>query len=271
MWGHGLRGLDLTGIFEIAPAIGPVRLGRDAMDTLQRTIHNSDMPVVCRSCEARHGGLCGVLTPAQLLELNRQSSRKRFETGNELLGQGELVPYYANILSGVIKLSKMMSDGRQQIVGLQFAPDFLGRPFNAESSMTAEAATDVEICLFPRRVVDRMIGEVPNMERKLHGQSLKELDEARDWMLTLGRKSAQEKVASFLHLIATHIDPEKGNVSCFDLPLSRADIADFLGLTIETVSRQMTKLKKEGIIQIENNRHITVPDLDALNDAAGND
>ncbi|WP_288426862.1 transcriptional regulator FnrN [uncultured Agrobacterium sp.] len=241
------------------------------MDTLQKTIHNSDMPVVCRSCEARHGGLCGVLSPAQLSELNRQSSRKKYEAGNELLGQGELVPYYANILNGVIKLSKMMSDGRQQIVGLQFAPDFLGRPFSAESNMTAEAATDVEICLFPRRVVDRMINDVPNMERKLHGQSLKELDEARDWMLTLGRKSAQEKVASFLYLIATHIDPEKDDKSCFDLPLSRADIADFLGLTIETVSRQMTRLKKEGIIQIENNRHITVPNLDALNDAAGND
>jgi len=241
------------------------------MDTLQKTIHNSDMPVVCRSCEARHGGLCGVLNPTQLIELNRHSSRRKYDAGNELLGQGELVPYYANILNGVIKLSKMMSDGRQQIVGLQFAPDFLGRPFNAESAMTAEAATDVEICLFPRRVVDRMINDVPNMERKLHGQSLKELDEARDWMLTLGRKSAQEKVASFLHMIATHIDPENDDKSCFDLPLSRADIADFLGLTIETVSRQMTKLKKEGIIQIENNRHITVPDLNALNDAAGND
>jgi len=109
------------------------------------------------------------------------------------------------------------------------------------------------------------------MERKLHSQSLKELDEARDWMLTLGRKSAQEKVASFLYLIATHIDPEKTDKSCFDLPLSRADIADFLGLTIETVSRQMTKLRKDNIIQIENNRHITVPDMAALNFAAGND
>ena len=241
------------------------------MDTLQRNIHNSDIPVLCRSCEARHGGLCGVLLPDQLSELSRHSSRKKLESGHELLGQGELVPYYANILNGVVKLSKMMSDGRQQIVGLQFAPDFLGRPFNAESSMTAEAATDVEICIFPRRVVDRMVGDVPGMERGLHKQSLKELDEARDWMLTLGRKSAQEKVASFLYLIATHIDPENEDKSSFDLPLSRADIADFLGLTIETVSRQMTKLRKEGIIQIENNRHITVPVMSSLNYAAGND
>ncbi|WP_112501691.1 transcriptional regulator FnrN [Agrobacterium sp. lyk4-40-TYG-31] len=241
------------------------------MDTLQRNIHNSDIPVVCRACEARHGGLCGVLQPDQLVELSRHSSRKKIELGHELLGQGEVVPYYANILKGVVKLSKMMSDGRQQIVGLQFAPDFLGRPFVAESNMTAEAATDVEICLFPRRVVDRMAGDVPGMERRLHSQSLKELDEARDWMLTLGRKSAQEKVASFLYLIATHIDPESDDHSCFDLPLSRADIADFLGLTIETVSRQMTKLRKDGVIRIENNRHITVPDMDGLNMAAGND
>ncbi|MNE68114.1 Nitrogen fixation regulation protein FixK [compost metagenome] len=165
----------------------------------------------------------------------------------------------------------MMSDGRQQIVGLQFAPDFLGRPFVGESNTTVEAATDVNICIFPRNVADRILNQSPQMEHKLYDQSLKELDEARDWMLTLGRKSAQEKVASFLYLIATHIDPENEDKSSFDLPLSRADIADFLGLTIETVSRQMTKLRKEGVVHIENNRHVTVPDLDRLNYAAGND
>jgi CRP/FNR family transcriptional regulator len=163
----------------------------------------------------------------------------------------------------------MMSDGRQQIVGLQFAPDFLGRPFMAESKMTAEAATDVEICLFPRRVVDRMVSEVPDMERKLHSQSLKELDEARDWMLTLGRKSAQEKVASFLYMIATHIDPENDDKSCFDLPLSRADIADFLGLTIETVSRQMARLRRGGVIDLPKRRGVKIVDRAELQAIAG--
>lgn len=239
------------------------------MDMLQTPLPTQDEPLVCRSCEARHGGLCSALTAQQMCELSRQSSRRHLQAGQELVGQGEKVPYYANILSGVVKLSKMMADGRQQIVGLQFAPDFLGRPFLGESTMSAEAATDIDICVFPKASVDRMLNEVPNMERKLHGQSLKELDEARDWMLTLGRKSAIEKVASFLFLIADHIDPTKPEKSTFDLPLSRADIADFLGLTIETVSRQMTKLRKEGIIIIENNRHIKVPDLDALRTAAG--
>ncbi|MCA0256884.1 MAG: Crp/Fnr family transcriptional regulator [Proteobacteria bacterium] len=241
------------------------------MDSQHKTIQSCEMPHVCRVCEARHGGVCGTLTPAQLFELNRHATRRKVDAGNELIGQGESVSHYSNILSGVIKLSKMMADGRQQIVGLQFAPDFLGRPFHYESTMTAEAATETEVCTFPRNLIERMLNETPDLERKLHSQSLKELDEAREWMLTLGRKTAQEKVASFLHMIATHIDPDHGEQNTFDLPLSRADIADFLGLTIETVSRQMTRLRKEGVILIENNRHITVPCLERLSDAAGND
>ena len=88
-------------------------------------------------------------------------------------------------------------------------------------------------------------------------------------MLTLGRKTAQEKVASFLYLIATHIDQESVDTSSFDLPLSRADIADFLGLTIETVSRQFTKLKSDGVIDLPSRRTVTILDREALEDRAG--
>lgn len=228
-------------------------------------------PSVCNACEARHGGVCGALSNMQLTELNRISVKRHFDAGNEVIGQGEQTASYSNILHGVVKLSKMMADGRQQIVGLQFAPDFMGRPFLKESSLTAEAATDVEVCAFPRASFDRLVTETPDLEHKLHTQALKELDEAREWMLTLGRKTAQEKVASFLYLIATHIDPTQPFKKAFDLPLSRADIADFLGLTIETVSRQMTKLRKENVIVIENNRHVIVPDANRLRVAAGVD
>jgi len=241
------------------------------MEVRRQDIHNSDIPVVCRACEARHGGVCGVLTPEQLGELNKYSSRHRLDTGAEVIGQGETVVNYSNIIRGVVKLTKVMADGRQQIVGLQFAPDFLGRPFLEESAITAEAATESEVCNFPRQVLDRLVRRTPELEHKLHRQALKELDEARDWMLTLGRKTAQEKVASFLHLIATHVDPENIETTVFDLPLSRADIADFLGLTIETVSRQFTKLRKENVIRIENNRHVSVPDMERLMRYAGND
>ena len=230
-----------------------------------------DMPVVCKACEARHDGICGALSMPQLIELSRQSSRHRVAAGGEVIGQGQPVSSYSNILRGVVKLSKMMADGRQQIVGLQFAPDFLGRPFQQESAVTAEAATDTDICVFPRVLMERIVAEAPDFEHRLHSQALKELDTARDWMLTLGRKTAHEKVASFLHMIAIHMDAATGNRTSFDLPLSRADIADFLGLTIETVSRQITRLRKDAVIVIENNRHVIVPDLGRLKLAAGND
>ena len=238
---------------------------------LRQDIHNSDMPVVCQSCEARHRGVCGALEPHQLLALAKHSSRLTLEPGMELVGDSEKVDSYSNILSGVVKLTKMLSDGRQQIVGLQFAPDFLGRPFRSESSINAEAATEVHTCTFPKGVIDRMIRESPGLEHRLLQQALKELDDAREWMVTLGRKTAAEKVASFLLLIARNIDPSAVDhkEATFDLPLTRADIADFLGLTIETVSRQLTRLRAEGVIAIENNRHVTVPSLPRLEARSG--
>jgi len=241
------------------------------MSVKRKDIHNSDIPVLCQACEARHKGVCGALAAEQLIDLNKQSVRKRVEPGVELLGETRQTESYANIISGVVKLTKMMADGRQQIVGLQFAPDFLGRPFRSDSAITADAATEVNVCSFPKKMLDRMIKDTPELEHKLLEQTLKELDEARDWMLTLGRKTASEKVASFLYLIATHINPEAGVVEGgmrFDLPLTRADIADFLGLTIETVSRQLTKLRKDGVILIHNNRHVEVPSLARLAECA---
>ncbi|MEO0912889.1 MAG: Crp/Fnr family transcriptional regulator [Pseudomonadota bacterium] len=238
---------------------------------LREDIHNSDVPLLCRSCEARHKGVCGALTPEQLIHLSKHTTRKAVERETELVQIGEDVTQFSNILGGVVKLTKLMSDGRQQIVGLQFAPDFVGRPFASQSNITAEAATTIRICSFPKAILEEIISQSPELEHRLHEQSLRELDEARDWLLTLGRKTASEKVASFLCLIADHIDPEAeqdGHAANFDLPLKRADIADFLGLTIETVSRQITKLRKEGVIAVENNRHITVPDMGLLRAAA---
>ncbi len=240
---------------------------------IRQDVHNSEVPALCQACEARHRGVCGALEPSQLTTLAKQSWKQTAETGSELVGDAEKVASYSNVLSGVIKLSKTLADGRQQIVGLQFAPDFLGRPFKSESALNAEAATDVTLCSFPKASVERMMKESPELEHLLLMQALKELDEAREWMVTLGRKTAAEKVASFLLLIARNIDPNQPALAAkavFELPLTRADIADFLGLTIETVSRQMTILRKEGVIEIENNRHVTVGDMERLARRAGN-
>ena len=233
------------------------------MQPVRNDIHNSSIPLLCQSCESRHQGICGVLTPEQLLVLSRHTRRVHHGAGEQLLADAEPITSYGNVLHGVVKLSKVLEDGRHQVVGLQFAPDLVGRLFASESRVTAEAASDVDLCMVPRAAMEALMRDNPALEHRIMLQTLRELDEARDWMVTLGRKTAAEKVASFLYLIASHIDPT-GEVTTFDLPLSRADIGDFLGLTIETVSRQMSKLRADGVVEIENYRHVSVPDLARL-------
>jgi len=237
---------------------------------LRQDIHSVGIPVLCLSCEARHKGVCGALSPEQLVDLSKHAVKHTVERGQEVVGDAEAVTTYSNILTGVAKLSKTMTDGRQQIVGLQFAPDFLGRPYDAESRLNVEAATDLKLCSFPKSAFDRMMEQAQGLEKRIFQQTLRELDEARAWMLTLGRKTAHEKVASFLVMIARNVDPARASDApvAFDLPLQRADIADFLGLTIETVSRQMTKLAASGVVRVQG-RHVEVPNLGRLSALAG--
>lgn len=240
------------------------------MDISRLDIHNSDTPELCRSCEVRHKGMCGALSPVELALLSKHTRQVSQPAGEELVGESTDIDAYNNIMRGVVKLSKTLEDGRQQIVGLQFAPDLVGRLYASESPMTAQAASDVDVCRVPRTVLERLIEGSPDLRKKLMDQSLRELDEARDWMVTLGRKTAAEKVASLLLLIATHLDPDAGSERrVFDLPVSRLDIADYLGLTIETVSRQLSKLKTENIISITANRHIEILNLARLRSRAG--
>jgi CRP/FNR family transcriptional regulator len=238
-------------------------------------VHNSApdgtlLPALCRSCEARHRGVCGALNDQELVKLAAASGRRRLEAGETVVCDEDDVLAFANILEGVVKLSKLMSDGRQQIVGLQFAPDFLGRPFDKESHLTAEAATEVSLCTFPKAAFERMMREMPELEHRILRQTLTQLDQARDWMVTLGRKTAREKVASFLLLVARNKNPaDEGEPSPFELPLARGDMADFLGLTIETVSRQMTALRRDNVIDLEGTRRIVVRSLRRLAREAG--
>lgn len=233
----------------------------------QDDFDETDLPRLCRSCLPRHRGVCGALGPRELAVLSRSARQVSAPSGTELIADSEPVESYANVMSGVVKLSKMLADGREQVVGLQFAPDFLGRLFGEHSRLTAEAASEVRLCRFPRTALDNLVNANPELERRLLKQALAELDEARDWMVTLGRKTASEKVASFLYLLAIRLDPADdpaASTTSFDLPLTRSGIGDFLGLTVETVSRQLTRLRIDKVIEIASNRHVTVPDLERL-------
>lgn len=232
----------------------------------------------CAQCAVRSRAVCGALNDVELQDLSRIGRNRTYKAGDIIMADQEPSTFLANVIKGVVKLEKTSVDGRQQIVGLVFPPDFLGRAFSKSNPYFAQAATDVELCTFPSRGFEQLMQDHPGLEHRLFESTLNELDAARDWMFVLGRKSAQEKVASFLHLIARrqrmvgcgHMQqqPVGPNAVEFELPLTRSDIAAFLGLTIETVSRQLSNLKRKGTIQLRTGRGVFVPDVNKLESLA---
>jgi CRP/FNR family transcriptional regulator len=223
---------------------------------------------LCSECAVRSAALCCALSPEQLAALNRIAHRRRYPAGR-LISDIDAEGWFANVLSGVVKLTKSLPDGRQQIVELLFPSDFLGRPFRAGGGYTAEAATAVELCCFGRQQFESLMHEWPNLKQLFLERTLNLIDAAREWMLLLGRKSAEEKVAALVLLVLQRLrapgrDAAPANTAHFDLPLSRTEMADFLGLRIETVSRQLAHLRDAGIIEIAQRRTIVVRDVAAL-------
>jgi CRP/FNR family transcriptional regulator len=153
--------------------------------------------------------------------------------------------------------------------------DFIGRPGRDRVAYDVTATTDVTLCCFKRKPFQDMITNTPHVSQRLLEMTMDELDAAREWMLILGRKTAREKIASFLSILGRRAIGAEGTTPgrdmAFDLPLTREAMADYLGLTLETVSRQMSGLKRDGFIVLDGKRRIVVPDFDALMSEAGDD
>lgn len=227
----------------------------------------------CDTCIVRNRAICAVLDGQELAALNRIGRTRSISAGHSLMWEGDDSLLVANVVEGVLKLSTGTSDGREQIVGIVYPADFIGRPFGRRSHQTVTALTDARVCTFTRQDFDGFAREHPTLEHKLLERTLTELDRARHWMLLLGRKSATEKVASFLLEMSERlVDPGCGKkdepLDRFDLPFGRQQIADILGLTIETVSRQLTKLRGDGVIDLIARRGIAVRDREALESLA---
>jgi CRP/FNR family transcriptional regulator len=134
------------------------------------------------------------------------------------------------------------------------------------------ATTDITLCCFDRGPFEKLVEETPHIAHRLMELALDELDAARDWMLLLGRKTAREKIATFIELLARRTTTDKpGRIDVMPLPMTRDQIANYLGLTLETVSRQFNALKKEGVIDFTDRKHLSIRNLLALQEATGND
>lgn len=231
-----------------------------------------DTPIKCSDCPIRHRAVCSKCDTDELVLLESVKNYRSFKPGETILWRGDHLDYVASVVSGVASLSKTLEDGRTQTVGLLFASDFIGRPGRTQIDFDVTAATDVTLCCFDRIRFEKLVEELPHLSHRLMEIALDELDAARDWMILLGRKTALEKTASFLEIVMRRSTLQGGpSGQVIDLPLSREEIANYLGLTLETVSRQIGALKKAGVINVHDRRQIEVLDFAALIEATGND
>ena len=231
-------------------------------------------PQDCSDCPIRHRAVCARCEPDELKLLEEVKYYRSFEAGQTVVWSGDKMDFVAAVVSGLATLTQTMEDGRRQMVWLLLPSDFVGRPGRHGSPYDVTAVSDLVMCCFRKRPFEQMMETTPHIAQRLLEMTLDELDAAREWMLVLGRKTAREKIASLLSIIARR-DPVFSHSNqrsvTFNLPLTREAMADYLGLTLETVSRQISALKRDGIIQLEGKRRVHVPDLDLLLEEAGDD
>lgn len=228
----------------------------------------------CDACVVRNRSICAALDSVEVEALNAIGRRRTLEPGESLIWEDSESVLVANVVEGVLKLSTGTEDGREQIVGVVYPSDFIGRPFGATTPHSVTAMTEAKVCVFSRTDFDGFASRHPALEHKLLQRTLTELDRTRRWMLLLGRKNAEERVATFLldmseRLVDPGCDTPDQPLDCFDLPFSRQQVGDILGLTIETVSRQFTKLKRDGIVDLPSRRAVVIRDRAELKALAG--
>lgn len=227
----------------------------------------------CEACPIRHRAVCASCDPDEMARLESIKYYRSYEAGQTIMWAGDRMEFVASVVSGTATVEHLTEDGRKQTVGLLLPSDFLGRPGRDTAIYDVTAVTDVTLCCFRRKQFEDLVSDTPHVAQRMLEMALDELDAARDWMFLLGRKTAREKIASFLMLIVRrteapgHAPAQDGHA--IDLPLSRDAMSDYLGLTIETVSRQFSKLKSEGVIKLDGKRRVVIPDVDALRAEAG--
>ena len=224
----------------------------------------------CNACAIRNRAICADLDDSEIGLLNGIGRRRQLEAGEQLMWEGDEAVLVANVIDGVLKLASHSADGGEQILGLAYPSDFLGRPFGETAPYGVEALTEAQICVFERKDFDRFARDHPRLEHKLLERTLTELDRSRRWMMLLGRMNAGQKVASFLLELTDRLGKAgAGGETLVILPLSRQQMADVLGLTIETVSRQLSRLRSAGLIDTPSRREIVLRDKRELEELAG--
>jgi CRP/FNR family transcriptional regulator len=219
---------------------------------------------ICLKCGSRSVGLCAPLDAAALDDMSGESERLGLEPREAIFRQGDTARHVYTLTEGMARLTRVLPDGRQAVIGFRFAGDILGFTPEPEHAFGAEMLTRGKVCRLDRRRLEQMFRRYPVMERRFLELCVRELSASQDHILALGRFSAEERVAAFV-ISLVEAQQRRGHAGAvFELPATRADIGEFLGLTLETVSRAISAFRKRGWIRLHGHSGIELTDRDAL-------
>lgn len=200
-----------------------------------------------------------------------ERSLRKFGAKEHVFFEGDDRDSIYEVVEGVVCVYKVTSDGRRQVISFCYPGSLLGFGHADRYLNSAEVLSPATLRSYSAGALDRVAAERPDLAHSLMSFVMAELAAARDQLLTLGRKSASEKIASFLLELSRQNEEMSGDPETLQLPMTRSDIADYLGLTIETVSRNFTKLKTSGIIDLHQNTTVVICDMERLEDIASCD
>jgi CRP/FNR family nitrogen fixation transcriptional regulator len=182
-----------------------------------------------------------------------------YDRNGEIYGEGERAEYVYKVVTGAVRVYKVLDDGRRQINGFYFSGDIVGIEAGEEHQFSAEAVAKSRLLVVKRSTLVALAARQSGIASDLWSVTARELDHVQSLMITLGRKNAQERLAAFLLEMAKRVR----NMT-IELPMSRQDIADYLGLTIETISRTFTQLESERAIDLPTSRRVILRNHGAL-------
>lgn len=223
----------------------------------------------CAHCDVRALSVCNAIPDVDIARLAATAVVMEAHRGHSFIDEGEPAGNFFNVTHGTAKLFKLLPDGRRQITGFVGTGHFLGLAVSDTYAFSAEAIDNVRYCRFSRARLRNLLDDFPLMEKRLLEVTSNELVAAQEQILLLGRKTARERLASFLIMQSRQGVPCHHPRARFSLPMTRGDIADYLGLTIETVSRTLTKLRTEGMIEIPSSTEMIIRQRNALENLAG--
>lgn len=213
----------------------------------------------CDLCEVRERSICADLGAREFAHVEKIMARRNVPKNKAIMAEGEPNDSLYVIVQGSFRLSKHLEDGRRQVTGFLFKGDFAGVRATEASAYTAEALEDSLVCYFPHCYLQEVSAASPGVKDRLIARGQTEYHKAQDHIVLLGKKTAEERVVSFIEMLNKTIGANGSGGRETPLPMPRQDIADYLGLRLETLSRTLASLKKQGRITSLTRHSVVIP------------